>query len=87
MPDTFAVFILSHGRANNVKTYKALQRSGSTGKIYILVDDEDKQLSQYKEIYGDKVIVFSKDEVATYTDAGDNFGKRNVILSLVRISG
>ncbi len=37
----FAVFILSHGRANNVKTLKALEQSNYTGKTIIICDNED----------------------------------------------
>lgn len=76
----FAVFILSHGRANNVKTVKALRSSGYTGDVYIICDDEDDSLAEYKRIYRDKVVVFSKDEAAKYTDTVDNFNKRNIVL-------
>ena len=38
--EDFAVFILTHGRADNVKTYKTLKRFGYTGKIYIIIDNE-----------------------------------------------
>jgi hypothetical protein len=78
--DNFAVFILSHGRPNNVKTYSALRKCGYTGKIYILIDNEDKHQTAYKDQYGDQVIVFNKKESAKITDAGDNFGKRNSVL-------
>lgn len=40
---SFAVFILSHGRANNIITIQALKKSNYTGKIYIIIDDEDEQ--------------------------------------------
>ena len=46
-----AVFILSHGRPYNVITYKTLRKSGYTGKIYIIVDDEDKTINEYKSIF------------------------------------
>ena len=44
----FCAFILSHGRANNVKTYETLRRQGYTGDIYIVVDDEDKSIEEYR---------------------------------------
>lgn len=69
----FAVFILSHGRADNVITYNTLINKGYSGKIYILCDDGDSQLNQYKEIYGDKVIVFSKKDYENKFDKMDNF--------------
>lgn len=80
MSRKLGVFILSHGRPNNVKTYASLRRCGYTGPIYILVDDEDSSREQYIENYGDEVIVFNKKEAASITDAGDNFGKRNSVV-------
>jgi hypothetical protein len=76
----FAVFILTHGRADRVYTYETLRKAGYTGKIYLLIDDQDKQSSKYKDLYGDQVIVFPKEEAAKITDSGDNFKKRNSVL-------
>ena len=50
MKNKFAVFILTHGRANNVITYATLKKQGYTGKIYLMIDDEDKQAEEYKKI-------------------------------------
>jgi hypothetical protein len=80
MRNDFAVFILTHGRADNVITHRALRRCGYTGRIYLLVDDEDKQASRYRDAYGDDVIVFCKQDAIDYTDSGDNFGKRNSVV-------
>jgi len=57
-----AVFILTHGRADNVQTYKTLRTHGYTGDIYLIIDDEDEQEGRYREIYGDKVEQFCKEE-------------------------
>jgi len=78
--DDFAVFILTHGRADNVVTYKTLRERGYTGKIYLAVDDEDKQIDEYKKRYGKEVVVFSKQAAIDITDSGDNFGKRNSVV-------
>lgn len=79
MRNDFAIFILSHGRADNIKTIKALQQSNYSGKYYIVCDDEDVQLQKYKENYGeDKVLVFSKSSVNF--DIMDNFAGNNVIV-------
>lgn len=80
MPDDFCTFILTHGRPDKVITYESLARHGYTGKTYIVVDDEDKTRDQYIERYGDKVLVFSKEEVAKTIDEGDNFGDRRAII-------
>ena len=63
MRNDFAVFILTHERVNEQKTLETLSTSGYTGKVFLIVDDEDKQLQEYKDKYGSKVIVFSKREV------------------------
>lgn len=80
MKSNFAVFILTHGRAENVITYDTLKRQGYTGKIYLIIDDEDKQGSKYKELYGDQVVVFSKKEMDGTFDIGDNFDDRRVVV-------
>ena len=56
------VFILTHGRADNVQTYKSLRKFGYTGRIYLIIDDEDDQEERYRELYGDQVIRFCKQE-------------------------
>lgn len=77
----FAVFILTHGRADSVYTFKTLRQQGYTGKIYLLCDDEDKQIAKYKNLYGiDTVIVFNKQDAINVTDSGDNFKKRNSVV-------
>jgi hypothetical protein len=77
----FAVFILTHGRADSVYTFKTLRQQGYTGKIYLLCDDEDKQIAKYKNLYGeDTVIVFKKQDALDITDSGDNFKKRNSVV-------
>lgn len=77
---SFAVFILSHGRADRVKTVDALRKGGYTGEIYIIIDDEDKQREEYERRYGDKVIVFSKKEMDGTFDIGDNLQDRRVVV-------
>ena len=68
MRNDFAVFILSHGRADKVMTLKALKKAGYTGAWYILVDNLDDQLDRYIEKYGDHIVVFDKKAWAKKTD-------------------
>lgn len=75
----FCVFILTHGRADNVMTYNKVRKHGYTGRIYLVVDDEDTQLPRYKELYGDKVLVFSKEEASALFDPMDNFNEKRTI--------
>lgn len=76
----FAVFILTHGRANNVITLKTLQKCGYTGDIYFLVDNEDDQQAKYIKNFGERVIVVNKKEMSEKCDQGDLSDDRRVIL-------
>ena len=80
MRDNFCAFILTHGRPDRVYTYETLQRSGYTGKVYIVIDDEDKTADEYRKRFGDKVLQFCKAEVASRIDEGDNFNDRRAIV-------
>lgn len=76
----YAVFILSHGRPDNVITYETLRKQGYTGRIFIIVDDEDKTLNEYKAKYKEQVIVFSKKHYQDTFDIMDNFEGNKVIV-------
>lgn len=81
MKYNFAAFILTHGRPEKVYTYKTLRSHGYTGKIYIVIDDEDAAENEYRKKFGDMVVQFSKDEIGKTFDLGDNFvDKRGVII-------
>jgi hypothetical protein len=69
----FAVFIISHQRADQQLTLKSLEEANYNGRVYIIIDDQDKQMDLYKERFGEKVIVFDKEEMARATDTMDNF--------------
>ena len=79
--NNFVVFILSHGRPNNVVTLKTLQRQGYTGEYYIIIDNEDKTADQYYKNFGeDRVIMFDKKDMASRVDSADNFNDRRVVM-------
>jgi hypothetical protein len=70
----FAALILTHGRPDNVMTYNTLRRSGYTGRVYFVIDNEDRTVDRYRKNYGDEqVIVFDKRAVAGTFDRGENF--------------
>lgn len=79
MRDDFAVFILTYGRPENVITYESLRTSGYTGRLYLVTDDGDPTVEEYRERFGDAVLVFSKDDVARRFDQGDNFTDRRSV--------
>jgi hypothetical protein len=76
----FAVFILTHGRPDNVKTLKLIKARGYTGKVYFIVDNEDKTIDKYIENFGkENVKVFDKKYYADLIDEGNNFDERRTI--------
>ena len=44
----FAAFILTHGRPDNVLTYDSLKKAGYTGRIVLIIDNEDKNKEKYQ---------------------------------------
>lgn len=78
--DDFAALILTHGRPDKVYTYATLRAHGYTGRIVIVIDDEDKTAAQYVEKFGDQVEVFSKSEIAKTFDEADNFNDKRAII-------
>lgn len=81
MRDDFAVFILSHGRPDKIRTVKTLEKCGYTGKWYFICDNEDTTIDDYIHKFGkDKVIIFDKLYASTITDSMDSINKRNTIV-------
>lgn len=73
----FCVFIISHGRPDKIVTLSTLRRCGYSGPLFIVCDNEDKTLDQYRKNYGDeKVLVFDKLHYASLVDSCDNFQNR-----------
>lgn len=80
MKNDLCVFILTHGRPNNVLTLKTLNKCGYDGKIYLVVDNEDECVDEYIYKFGERVIVFDKKKIADETDEGNNFDDRKTII-------
>lgn len=64
----FAIFIISHERADRVETYDTLRQCGYTGQIFVVIDNEDSMLRKYLARFGDDVLVFDKEVYAERTD-------------------
>lgn len=79
-PDDFAVFILTHGRPEKVLTFDTLRRQGYTGPIYLIVDNEDKSIGEYRRRYGDQVVLFDKLAISKTFDEADNFNDRRAVV-------
>jgi hypothetical protein len=81
MENNFAVFILTHGRPNNVKTLKLIRARGYTGKVFFIVDNEDTTIKDYQDNFGaENVKIFNKKAMADKIDEGNNFDNRKVIV-------
>ena len=77
MRSDFCVFILTNRRPDRVTTYRTLvELCGYTGAVFLVIDDEDPTGDEYRQIYGDKVICFSKKEEAKNFDEANNFNDR-----------
>lgn len=75
----FVIFILSHGRAKNVRTVSMLKKYKYSGDWFIVIDTDDEQGDLYRENYGkEHIIVFDKDDVDGSFDIMDNFDGRQV---------
>ena len=75
----FVIFVLSHGRSNNVYTIETLRKCGYTGKIVVVIDNEDSQAQEYYDKY-EFVEMFNKAEIAATFDEADNFNDRRAII-------
>ena len=81
MREDFAVFILTHGRANNMHTYQSLKKAGYTGKIVFVLDNEDDTLQDYYTNFGEEnCFVFDKKQVAKQIDTMDLSDDRRAIV-------
>jgi hypothetical protein len=68
----FAILILTHGRPHHVRTYDSLRRSGYTGPIFLVIDNEDATGQEYRDIFGsENVYEFDKEAIAKQVDTGD----------------
>ena len=61
MRNDFVAFILTHGRPDKVYTIEALKNAGYTGRIVLVIDNEDKTADRYYEKFGrENVVMFDK---------------------------
>ena len=81
MRNDFAIFILTHGRPNNVITYNTLKKMNYNGKCYLVIDNEDKKADEYFEKYGkENVVVFDKLKISKEFDTIDNNEERRTVV-------
>lgn len=77
----FAIFILTHGRPNDVITYETLKYCGYTGKIYLIVDDQDPTLNNYYNNFGQQqIVIINSKEISKTFDIGDSLQNFNSVV-------
>ena len=75
------VFIISHNNPDGVLTLGSLEKYGYTGEYYFVLDDKDPSIERYREKFGgERVLLFSKEEVSKTFDEFDNFDNRDTIV-------
>ena len=68
MRNDFAIFILSHGSPNECLTEQVLNNLGNTNKYYLIVDNEDSKLDEYKFKYLTNLLIFDKQYYVSKAD-------------------
>lgn len=79
----FAVMICTHGRPYKQLTLQTLRKSGYTGKIYLIVDNEDdtvSELSSVAETFNAEIKMFDKEYYFQTMDKGTIDNHRACIL-------
>ena len=81
MGNDCVAFILTRGRPEKVYTIQALKNAGYTGKIVLVIDNEDKKAEEYYRIYGhENVEMFDKLKKSTEFDTIDRGADRRSIV-------
>ena len=75
------IIILSHNSVDNVLTYDMLSKMNCDIPIHVLIDDEDDVMS-YENRFEDKLLVYSKKDVASRCDTFIG-GDRNLPCAMV----
>lgn len=78
MRSDFAIYILSHKRAEDICTVRTLRECGYSGKIYVVIDDEDDVHAYRQHCISEELLIFHKDDYIGKYDSMDNLGKRNI---------
>jgi hypothetical protein len=85
--NNFAIFILTHGRPEKVFTYDVLKKCGYTGKIYLVIDNEDETADQYRLQFGEEnVLMFDKKAVSKTFDLADTSNNLKTIVCARNVS-
>lgn len=81
MAKDFVAVVLAHGRPDNCPTFHSLRKHGYTGRIIVLVDNEDKTVDGYRKNFGkENVIVFNKKQISKRYRNADNFDNRKAVV-------
>lgn len=77
----FVVFILSHGRSDKLITLKTIQEQGYSGDWFVILDNEDSTIENYKKVCGEEhILVFDKLAISKTFDTYDLSDNRKTIV-------
>lgn len=65
---SYVTFITSHNSPNECKTLSVLKSLKFNTEYYIVIDNEDDYISEYKQIYQNKLLIFNKLDYVNKTD-------------------
>ena len=64
----FAIFILSHNRAEKIDTLDMLQKAGYNGSWYVVISTDNEQIEKYKQkIPQENLLIFNKEDIVVDT--------------------
>ena len=78
--NNFAIFITTHERSQSQLSLSALRNGGYTGKIYLIIDNEDRQINDYKKYINEntEILIFDKKKIASVSDCFISFNLNDI---------
>lgn len=78
--NNFAIFITTHERSQCQLSLSTLRNSGYTGQIYLIIDNEDRQINNYQKYINENtsILIFDKKKIASNADCFVSFNLNNI---------
>lgn len=76
----YCALIVTSRRANRVLTYNSLRKQGYTGEIYLVLQEDEEQMEQYKALYDGQIVTYDKYYMNKVIDRGDNFDEMRAVV-------
>lgn len=81
MGNDFAIFILSHNRADKIDTLSMLEKYKYSGKLYVVISEDNNQIGEYIKVVKGRatLLIFDKQD---YLDIDTHMGSDNPMLGV-----